>query len=85
MLCWRSRRKPRMNANKICVWMVLLAGSVYAQWMNYPAPGTPRTRDGKPNLTAPAPRASNGKPDLSGLWHVQPTPRVEMDRFSAPN
>jgi len=38
------------------------------QWLNYPTPGTPRTRDGKPNLSAPAPRASNGKPDLSGIW-----------------
>ena len=40
----------------------------HAQWLNYPTPGTPRTRDGKANLSAPAPRAANGKPDLSGLW-----------------
>ena len=26
-----------------------------AQWLNYREPGTPRTSDGKPNLTAPAP------------------------------
>jgi hypothetical protein len=58
-----------------------MTGSAYAQWVNYPAPGTPRTRDGKPNLTAPAPRASNGKPDLSGLWHVQPTSVEEMKRL----
>ena len=24
--------------------------------------------DGKPNLSAPAPRAQEGKPDLSGIW-----------------
>jgi len=70
-----------MNANRVTVLIVLLAGSVYAQWVNYPSPGTPRTRDGKPNLTAPAPRASNGKPDLTGLWHVQPTPVEEMKRL----
>jgi len=70
-----------MNANRATVLIVLLAGSVYAQWVNYPSPGTPRTRDGKPNLTAPAPRASNGKPDLTGLWHVQPTPVEEMKRL----
>jgi hypothetical protein len=32
------------------------------QWFNEPARGVPRTRDGKPNLAAPAPRA-NGKSD----------------------
>src|ERR1700735_4560672 len=40
-----------------------------AQWLNYPTPGTPRTPDGKPNLTAPTPRSSDGKPDLSGIWN----------------
>jgi hypothetical protein len=47
---------------------------IHAQWLNYPTPGTPRTKDGKPNLAAAAPRV-NGKPDLSGVWHVQPTTR----------
>ncbi len=39
-----------------------------SQWIHYPTPGTPRTADGRPKLTAPAPRARNGKPDLSGIW-----------------
>src|SRR5437016_9942439 len=42
----------------------------FAQWFNYPTDGIPRTRDGKPNLTAPAPRLPDGKPDLSGIWHA---------------
>jgi hypothetical protein len=41
------------------------------QWLNYPTPGTPRGVDGKPNLSAKAPRASNGKPDLSGVWRTE--------------
>ena len=50
-----------------------LIAPAYAQWL-HPDPGTPRTRDGKPLLTAPAPRL-NGKPDLSGVWQAtRPTP-----------
>ena len=42
-----------------------------AQWLNYPTPGVPRTKAGKPNLSAPAPRTSYGKPDLSGVWYLE--------------
>ena len=45
-----------------------LAFTAQAQWIKLPLPGTPRTKDGKPNLSAPAPRASDGHPDLSGIW-----------------
>ena len=48
--------------------LALLGMPVAAQWMNYPTPGTPRTKDGKPNLSAPAPRTREGKPDFSGIW-----------------
>ena len=58
----------------------LLASGAQAQWMHAPTPGTPRGRDGKVNLSAPAPRL-NGKPDLSGLWQVEPTPFEEMSRL----
>ena len=56
----------------------------YAQWLNYPAPAVPRTRDGKVNLAAPAPKL-NGKPDLSGVWHVQPSGLAEMKRLFGPD
>jgi hypothetical protein len=39
-----------------------------AQWFHYPTAGLPKRPDGSPNLSAPAPRLSDGKPDLSGLW-----------------
>jgi hypothetical protein len=39
-----------------------------AQWINHPTPGIPRTKDGKANLSAPAPRTRSGHPDLSGTW-----------------
>jgi hypothetical protein len=46
----------------------LAAAAASAQWLNYPTAGVPRTRDGKPNLSAPAPRTPDGKPDFSGTW-----------------
>ena len=55
--------------------------SAHAQWVNHPAAGIPRTKDGKPDLSAPAPRTADGKPDLSGVWTTDPTPGEEMDRL----
>jgi hypothetical protein len=66
------------------VW-IGFAAAAHAQWLHYPTPGTPRTRDGKPNLAAKAPRASNGKPDLSGVWHVQTHTLAEMKRLYGEN
>jgi hypothetical protein len=45
-----------------------LSVSVSAQWPRRPQAGVPRTADGKVNLTAPAPKAPDGNPDLSGVW-----------------
>jgi hypothetical protein len=66
-------------------WLVIvLAGAVAsanAQWLNYPTPGIPLTNDGRPNLSAKAPRTHDGKPDISGLWRIQPSPPGEIERL----
>jgi hypothetical protein len=40
----------------------------YAQWAQVRNSSIPRTSAGEPDLTAPAPRAPDGRPDLSGVW-----------------
>jgi len=66
---------------KVRTWIVALIAviitPVFAQW-RYPDASTPRTRSGKPLLTAPAPRL-NGKPDFSGVWEAE-RPRVDAHR-----
>jgi hypothetical protein len=53
----------------------LASTSVCAQWIGYPTAGVPRKADGSVNMEAPAPRMANGKPDLSGIWISDRTPK----------
>jgi hypothetical protein len=59
---------PVVLAGVTLAGVLLLAGSLSAQWRNLPMDGVPLGPDGKPNLAAPAPRTPSGKVDLSGIY-----------------
>src|SRR5687768_14796284 len=66
-----SDEEVAMRSAVLCVCLVLSAATLTsAQWAKQRDPKVPVARDGKPNLTAPAPRASDGRPDLSGVWET---------------
>ncbi len=48
--------------------LLLVAASASAQWVKVATPGTPRQPNGAADLTAPARRTPDGRPDLSGVW-----------------
>lgn len=56
----------------------------HAQWLNYPEARTPRTKDGRPNLSAPAPRM-NGNPDLTGVWRAPGETAAEWKQVLGPH
>ena len=56
---WRGALAAGMAA------VFLMAAPVFAQWAKIRLPGTPRTSDGTPNLTAPVPKTPEGRPGES--------------------
>ncbi len=63
------------------IFLTAFLTSASAQWLNYPDSGTPLTPDGKPDLSAKAPRTLDHKPDLSGVWAIEPAAPGEIERL----
>jgi hypothetical protein len=71
----------------VVIGALALSASLSAQWLNHPTAGIPRTKDGKPNLSAPAPQLRDGRTDFSGVWRPELDPKIkgtndeELPRF----
>jgi hypothetical protein len=61
----------------------VLCNPVFGQWLHYLTPGLPRNAKGDPILTAPAPRLSNGTPDISGIWRSEQPAKRTTDSGAA--
>jgi hypothetical protein len=64
------RMTIRLKTTLFVIALAAVAAPASAQWPAYPTPHVPRNADGTVNSTAPAPKAADGHPDLSGLWEI---------------
>jgi hypothetical protein len=63
--------------------LAIAAVPTTAQWINYPTPGIPRTADGKPDLSAPAPKIADGRSCVRS-FHRRSLPKNKASRSGHP-
>lgn len=83
----RGRRRYKAFVAVFLVVPAILLPSTHlvAQWVKYPTAGVPRKADGSVNMSAPAPRLTDGKPDFSGIWTTAEPNVRRNNTLSGPN
>ena len=69
-----------MRKALLAAFLFVFQAAAYAQWLDYPTPGLPRTKDGKPDLAARMPAGPDGKPNLEGIWQAVLPERYQQRR-----